>query len=176
MVDEAISIDGRLSEGDVRRLARLTRGSTVGPTATYYAGVTAPVISAAMAIFSKQAFQALELPSWWVFFLSACLAALAGIAWYLIFMRWSYRHSYGRGSELTDPTGLTIDADAITLRRGHIETRIGWPAVSAIHDRRGYIAIVADGADAIVIPDRWFAGDRQARSELLARLFARGSA
>lgn len=174
--DTKIRLSGTLAEKDVKRLVRLTRGSNIGPTATYYAGVTAPVISAAMAIFSKSAFQSINLGAWWTFFLSAILAALAGIVWYLIFMRWSYRHTYGRGIELTAPTDITVDRDALSVARGPISTRIEWPAVRAVHDRRGYIAVIVDGADALIVPNRWFKGDKSARKAFLSRLTARGEA
>ena len=169
-----MNLSGTLSEKDVKRLVRLTRGSTIGPTATYYAGVTAPVISAAMAIFSKSAFQGVGFSAWWTFFLSAILAALAGLVWYLIFMRWSYRHTYGRGMELNSPTDITLDRDAVTVTRGAISTRIDWSAIEDIPDRRGYIAVIAHGADAIIVPNRWFDGDKAARKAFLARLAARG--
>ena len=171
-----VTISGDLSPVDLKRLTRLARRSTVGPTATYYAGVTAPVISAAVAIFGKTAFQALAMPAYWVFMFSAIMAAAAGIVWYLIFMRWSYRHSVGRGAELTEPTEISAGPDYISVRRGPIETRIGWEAVRAVHVRRGYIAVMADGADALVIPNRWYGRDRLARKTFHERLSARGAA
>ncbi|MEO0464897.1 MAG: YcxB family protein [Pseudomonadota bacterium] len=168
------SISGKLSEKDIKRLTSLTRGSVVGPTATYYAGVTAPIISAAVAIFSKTAFVAAGLPNWWVFFLSTSMAALSGIAWYLIFMRWSYRHTFGRGSELTDPTTFAAGPEGVSVTRGPIETRIGWDAVDEVHVRNSYVAVVSTGADAMVIPNRWFGKDKAARQAFLDVLSARG--
>ncbi|MEM6665484.1 MAG: YcxB family protein [Pseudomonadota bacterium] len=152
----------------------LTRGSVVGPTATYYAGVTAPIISAAVAIFSKSAFQSAGLSDWWVFFLSALMAAIAGIAWYLIFMRWSYRHTYGRGSELTDPTRLDVGPSGLAVARGPIETKIGWDAVEEVYVRSDYVAVIATGADALVIPNRWFGKDAATQKAFLDVLMARG--
>ncbi|MCI4644449.1 MAG: hypothetical protein MRY64_06675, partial [Hyphomonadaceae bacterium] len=109
-----LCVSGDLAPGDLKRLTRLARRSTIGPTATYYAGVTAPIISAAVAIFGKTAFQAIDLPAYWVFMFSAMMAALAGIAWYLIFMRWSYRHTVGRGGELTERTDILACADCLS--------------------------------------------------------------
>ncbi|MEL6662639.1 MAG: YcxB family protein [Pseudomonadota bacterium] len=172
----ALSISGALAPKDIKRLTSLTRSSVVGPTATYYAGVTAPIISAAMAMFSKTAFQAINFTPYWVFMLSAMLAAIAGIVWYLIFMRWSYRHTVGRGRELSEPTHVSVDEDVLSVQRGPIETRIAWEAVTDVHVKRGYIAVLADGADALVIPDRWFGKDTAARKAFLARLSARGEA
>ncbi|NBC21360.1 MAG: hypothetical protein GVY06_10035 [Alphaproteobacteria bacterium] len=167
---DRLEIAGRLSQKDVKRLARLTRASTVGPTATYYAGVTAPVITAGVAIMSKSAFQSAGVPAYWVYMLSALLAAMTGVVWYLIFMRWSYRHTYGRGVELTDETAIALEDQGLSISRGHVETRIGWPAVRKVLQRRGYTAILAEGADAIVIPDRWFGKDRQLRARFRAGL------
>ena len=160
---DRLEIAGHLSHNDVKRLAKLTRASTVGPTATYYAGVTAPVIAAGVAIISKSAFQAAGVPSYWVLMFAALLAAMTGIVWYLIFMRWSYRHTYGRGAELTDETSIALEDRGLTIRRGEIETRIGWPAVTRVLQRRGYTAIIAEGTDAIIVPDRWFAKDKGRR-------------
>ncbi len=156
-------IAGKLSQKDVKRLVRLTRASTVGPTATYYAGVTAPVISAGVAIMARSAFSAAGLSTYWTLMLSALLAAMTGIVWYIIFMRWSYRHTYGRGAELTDETRIVAEDGALRVARGQIDLRIGWPAVVDVMQRRGYIAILAQGADAIIVPDRWFGKDKGAR-------------
>ncbi|MEM1105226.1 MAG: YcxB family protein [Pseudomonadota bacterium] len=170
-----LTVSGILGEKDIKRLTALTRTSTVGPTATYYAGVTAPIISAAMAIFSKTAFQGAGVSAYWTFMLSAMLAAVAGIVWYLIFMRWSYRHSAGRGLELTAPTQVSAGREALAVRRGPVETRIDWEAVTAVHVKPGYVAVLANGADALVIPDRWFGKDAGARKAFLACLSARGA-
>lgn len=174
-MNDTVSIRGSLSAADIKRLTKLTRATTVGPTATYYAGVTAPVISAAMAIFSKTALQSAGLSDYLVFFVSTMLAAMSGIVWYLIFMRWSYRHTFGRGSELSEPTELNADASGLTVARGPITTHIAWSAVDGIHVKRGYTAVLATGTDALVIPDRWFASaaDRQRFIEVLS---ARGDA
>ena len=171
-----LTVSGALAPKDIKRLTSLTRASVVGPTATYYAGVTAPVISAAMAIFSKSALQGAGFSDYWTFMLSALLAAVAGIVWYLIFMRWSYRHTVGRGRELSEPTHISAGPKALSVRRGPIETRIGWEAVTSVHVKRGYIAVLAEGADALVIPDRWFGEDGDARNAFVERLSARGDA
>ncbi|MEM9739804.1 MAG: YcxB family protein [Pseudomonadota bacterium] len=170
-----LTVSGALAPKDIKRLMSLTRSSVVGPTATYYAGVTAPIISAAMAIFSKTAFQNVGMSAYWIFMLSALLAAVSGIVWYLIFMRWSYRHSLGRGRELTEPTHVSAGPEVLSVRRGPIETRIRWDAVSAVHVKRGYIAVLAEGADALIIPDRWFGKDGESRKAFLERLSARGT-
>ncbi|MEM1149678.1 MAG: YcxB family protein [Pseudomonadota bacterium] len=170
-----LTVSGALAQKDIKRLMGLTRSSVVGPTATYYAGVTAPIISAAMAIFSKTAFQSVGLSAYWTFMLSALLAAVAGIVWYLIFMRWSYRHTVGRGRELSEQTLVSAGPDVLSVQRGPIETRIQWDAVTDVHVKRGYVAVLAEGADALIIPDRWFGKDKNARKAFLERLSARGA-
>ncbi len=174
-MSNASEIAGQLSEKDVKRLASLTRASMVGPTATYYAGVTAPVISAGVAIFSRTAFLSVGLSDYWALLLSALLAAFAGIAWYLIFMRWSYRSTFGRGAELTETTQIEVLTDGLVVTRGDIRTQIAWNAVENVQRRRGYTAILVRGADAIVLPDRWFKGGKADRDAFLARLEAGGT-
>ena len=46
-------VSGQLRDKDTRRLVSETRSSSIGPTALYYAGVTAPVISAGMALVAR---------------------------------------------------------------------------------------------------------------------------
>ena len=169
---EKFLISGLLTERDVKRLARLTRGGVVGPTAVYYAGLSAPVITASMALMSRQTLKMIGLTDYWQVLLSTLLAAFAGIAWYLIFIRWSYRHKFGRGTEVSIPTKVEASADGLTVIRGDIETRIGWGAVKRVVDLRKFIVVTIVGADALIIPNRWFAKDAAARSVFLAAIRA----
>ncbi len=162
-MSEHVTASGLLTEKDVKRLTRLTRGGTVGPTAVYYAGVTAPVISAGMGLLTRTAFEHIGMSEYWQWLLSALIAAFAGITWYLIFIRWSYRHRYGRGTEMTIETNIKAGAEGITVRRGDISTNIGWSAVESIEITRGHMALTIDGADALIIPDKWFGQDKTAR-------------
>ena len=68
----------------------------------------------------------------WVVITSSLVAAMAGITWYLIFMRWSYRHSYGRSSELRKTTHIEADELGVYLTRGTIRTRISWDGIDSI--------------------------------------------
>mgnify|MGYP003632524087 CR=1 FL=1 len=131
-MSQTLSISGLLREKDVKRLTRLTRGGSVGPTAVYYAGVTAPIISASMAVMVREAVRLVGLSPYWQWFISALVAAFAGIAWYLIFIRWSYRHKHGRGTEMTLSTDITLADDQVIVRRGGIETRIDWSCISSV--------------------------------------------
>lgn len=172
---EPIRVSGNLTPADIKRLVKLTRASNVGPTTTYYAGVTAPVISAGMAVFAKDALGSTGLSLTLVLMAAALLAAIAGIVWYLIFMRWSYRHGLGRGIELSEETEVCADEDGVVVRRGPVETRIAWRAVRKVKAARGALAIEFDGADALIIPDRWFGGDAAARQALRRRIERKGA-
>ncbi len=169
MSDSAV-ISGHLAEKDLKRLARVTRGGTIGPTAVYYAGVTAPVISASMSVMVRNAAEMAGLSDYWQWFLSALVAALAGITWYLIFIRWSYRHSYGRSGETTHETEISILDDVLRVRRGNIETRIGWESVSDVRQHRGHTTVLVRGGDALIIPAGWFGKDRPARRAFTEQL------
>tara|TARA_R110002072_G_scaffold224091_1_gene381184 strand:+ start:23 stop:550 length:528 start_codon:yes stop_codon:yes gene_type:complete len=169
-MSDPLRISGLLREKDVKRLTRLTRGGSVGPTAVYYAGVTAPIISASMAVMVREAMRLIGLSDYWQWFISAMVAAFAGIAWYLIFIRWSYRHKFGRGTEMTLSTDITLDDDQLIVRRGGIETRIDWSAVASVKTGRSHAAVLVNGADALIIPDTWFGKDKSARIAFVSRL------
>lgn len=153
---KTFSASGLLTECDIKRLARMTRAGTVGPTAVYYAGVTAPLISTGTGLLTHQVFATTAMSAYWQMLLSALIAALAGIGWYFIFMRWSYRHRYGRGNETRHETSVVAAPDGLTITRGVIRTHIGWSAVKRVSMRAGNTAIIFDGADALIIPDGWF--------------------
>ncbi|MEO0982220.1 MAG: YcxB family protein [Pseudomonadota bacterium] len=172
---DAVTVSGALTRGDVKKLTRLTRSGTVGPTAVYYAGVTAPIIAAGMGLVSDRAFHVIGFGDYWSVLFSAMIAALTGIAWYLIFMRWSYRHEAGRAGETSLETSVSATEAGLIVRRGEIETRIGWPAVRDVRNGRGFTAILPDGAEALVVPDRWF-GDAAAREAFQSRVADRAGA
>lgn len=153
---KTFSASGLLTECDIKRLAGMTRAGTVGPTAVYYAGVTAPLISTGTGLLTHQVLATTAMSLYWQTLLSALIAALAGIGWYFIFMRWSYRHSYGRGTETRTETRVIAGPDGLTISRGVIRTHIGWAAVKRVTMGAGDTAIIFDGADALIIPDQWF--------------------
>ena len=170
MSGQSFSVEGQLLEKDLKKLARASRTSVVGPTALYYAGVTAPIISAGMALVVKNALGMLGTTPYWQLLLSAIIAAFAGIVWYLIFMRWSYRHKVGRGNELTEVSSVRLDEDALILARGPIETRISSQGIREIVEKRGFTIIRFEGVDPLIIPDRWFDKDKAARKAFQAQL------
>lgn len=161
---ESLSISGQLKGRDLKRLVRLSRTGTVGPTTLYYAGLTAPIISASVALLAKDAALAHGWSEYWQWLFSALLAALAGITWYVIFMRWSYRHKQGRGTERSQQTEITAAPDGLLVRRGAVETRIGWQGVRRIVAARGHLAVFVEGADTLIIPDDWFGRDAARRA------------
>ncbi len=154
-----LSISGRLNESDIKRLTREMRGGTVGPTALYYAGVTAPIISAGIALVTKTSLGLVGFNSYWQIMLSAMIAAMAGIVWYLIFMRWSYRHRHGRSEETENDTHIALKDNHLAIRRGLVETRIRYEAIKSIFELRKALMIKFEGADALMIPHRWFTED-----------------
>lgn len=169
MTTEALKISGLLNEKDVRRLTRITRGGAVGPTAVYYAGVTAPIISASMSMMVREAMKNAGLPSFWQWFMASLVAAFAGIVWYLVFIRWSYRHKLGRGTETTLETEISLNEDGIIVSRGPIETCIKWEAVREVKVSRGHTSVDIRGADALIVPNAWFE-KKAARKAFQSRL------
>ncbi len=158
-MSEFLSVSGRLKSRDLKRLVRMSRSGTVGPTTLYYAGLTAPIISASVALLARQGAHALGWDDYTQLMTSALLAAFAGITWYAIFMRWSYRHRPGRGTESSHETGIQASPDGLIIRRGAVETRIGWDGVQKVSSNKGHLAVFVEGADMLIIPDDWFGRD-----------------
>ena len=163
-------ISGLLGEKDQKRLIRLSRRGAVGPTAIYYAGVTAPIISASMSVMMRNATEMAGLSPYWQWFLSALVAAFAGISWYLIFSRWSYRSPVDVFGASPLETEISVMDEYLKVRRGGIETRIDWASVAAVKSSRGFTSVQIQGADALIIPDEWFNKDKQARRNFVERL------
>lgn len=168
--DISQSVSGTLKNKDLKKLTRKARSGGVGPTVIYYAGVTAPIISAAVAMMVTNAAIMAGLSEYWQWFSSAMVAAFAGISWYLIFIRWSYRHTHGRGNELDLETGIALDADGVSIKRGVISTHVGWAALADVNVSRGDITIYFDGADPLIIPKKWFGGDKDRRMRFIDAL------
>ena len=166
----SLKVSGTLREKDVKRLVSKSRSSNIGPTALYYAGVTAPVISSGVALAVRQMIIGSGMSTYWIWLISSIIAAMAGICWYLIFVRWSYRHQNGRSSELDAETAIDLVPTGVHIRRGDVETRIGWGAVEAVHQTRRDTLITFRGAGPLLIPDRWFGKDKAAAKAFKARL------
>lgn len=163
-------ISGFLDEKDQKRLIQLSRRGAVGPTAIYYAGVTAPIISASMSVMMRNATEMAGFSPYWQWFLSALVAALAGISWYLIFIRWSYRSPDDVFGENQFETEIRILDDYLQVRRGGIETRMDWDSIVAVKSGRKFTSVTVLGADPLVIPDAWFNKDKQARRDFVEHL------
>ncbi|MAH91542.1 MAG: hypothetical protein CME99_00010 [Hyphomonas sp.] len=163
-------ISGFLDEKDQKRLIRLSRRGTVGPTAIYYAGVTAPIISASMSLMVRNAIEMVGLSAYWQWFLSALVAALAGISWYLIFIRWSYRSPRDVVGDGRAEMDVQLLEERMQVRRGGVEIRIDWANVVSVKTRRGYTTVEVQGAEPLLIPDAWFDKDRVARKQFVERL------
>lgn len=161
---EIASVSGQLTKKDLKRLTGITRTGGVGPTTVYYAGVTAPIISAGVSVFVSNQLGGADLFSdYWVTFLSSLLAAFAGISWYFIFMRWSYRHQLGRGAEAVSVTEVRVADDGLHVERKNVTTSIKWQAVEEVRLQKKSIVIIIDGADTVLIPNHWFGKDNERR-------------
>jgi len=108
--------------------------------------------------------------AYWVWFISAFIAATAGIAWYLIFMRWSYRNTHGRGDEVSALTEIDITEAGLIVRRGHIKTVIAWQGIDKLSTNSQHIALDIDNSDSLIIPHHWFGKNKAARQAFLEAL------
>lgn len=168
------SISGKLTKKDLKNLTGVTRTGAVGPTTVYYAGVTAPIISAGVSAFVyDQLQQAQGISDYWLALISSLIAAFAGITWYFIFMRWSYRQQLGRGDEAVSMTEINLTDEALHVRRNHVETRIAWAAVQEVRPRRSFLALIIEGSDTVLIPNHWFGKDKETRASFHEAINAR---
>ena len=170
MMSAALSVSGQLSKADVKRATRASRDATLGPTAVYYAGVTAPVISASVSVLVRDTAENAGFTPYWQWLSAALIAALAGISWYLIFMRLSSRRSPGRDGELSHETIIDLGENGLSVRRGGITTQIAWTSVVALERLRNVTVVRVAGADAVIVPEAWFAGDDAARQAFLGAI------
>ncbi|MEM7660739.1 MAG: YcxB family protein [Pseudomonadota bacterium] len=171
--DGRLAISGKLSRNDLRRLTNITRSGTVGPTTVYYAGVTAPIISAGVSFTTRTALVESGYSGYWAFLLSTIIAAFSGISWYLIFMRWAYRQTHGRGGECDEISQTSIADKALIIERGPIRTEIKWSAIRSVRSGRGFMALLVDGSDTVLIPDHWFGKDNAKRAAFHEAIRAR---
>jgi len=147
---------GQLREKDIKRATKHLRRSEIGLTTFYYAGATAPIISSAMGFLARTTFTNANFTPYWTQLLGAIIAAMAGITWFLIFLRWTYSPGQGRGTELRDQSVVELTDENIVLKRGHVTTLIDWAAVVSVKSGKGFTTIEIDGADAIIVPSKWF--------------------
>lgn len=170
---QEVTVEGTLDDTDLKQLSRLARASYVGPVTTYYAGVTAPIVSAGVAVMTRAVLLSASVPAVWALLAAALLAATAGIVWFLIFMRWSYRQHFAADTRLDPRLEIALDSGGIRMCRGPVTLYVGWPAVRRIRRTRRHTAIVFDGADPVIVPHHWFV-DRAARNAFFKRLERRG--
>lgn len=151
-----VMVQGVLYQKELRQITRKVRSSILGPTSVYYAGVTAPAIAAGMANVAASALGKLDWTPYWVFLMSAIIASMAGISWYLIFMRLSYRHATGRSSEVVAEMHIEVDPLGIFWQRGYARGRIDWHGIEYIRVFKKFIHIRAyDTADTFILLS-WF--------------------
>lgn len=152
----AIELVGKLKRKQLRSLAKKVRTGLVGPTSVYYAGVTAPAIAAGMATVVSAALTRAHWHEMAVLQASSIVAAMAGISWYLIFMRWSYRHSYGRGTELESDTHVRLDESGVHWARGAMNVSISWDGISDVKNEAKYLRLCVTDGDDVILPNSWF--------------------
>ena len=154
--NDMVDVSGQLSQKQLKAFAKARRNSSMGPTTIFYAGVTAPAVSAGVGSLTLVTLAQTGWGDQSAMLASSILAAMAGISWYLIFMRWGTRGGMGRDDELMDETRVIVDGCGVELIRGEVRTLIGWKAVEDITISTNYIALIIDGANDILLPMEWF--------------------
>lgn len=155
---ESLDVSGQLTSKHLKKFANARRTLSMGPTAIYYSGVTAPAVSAGMGAIVHMTLSDFGWPANWTHIATLLLSAMAGISWYIVFMRLSARDGYGRDGETRELTHISIAEDGIHLSRGHVATHIGWDAVRDVKTSSAYIALIVDGANDVLMPKEWFDG------------------
>ena len=154
--NDGVTVQGQLEKRELARFSNRRRTQQMGPMVIYYAGVVGPIVAASMSMVSYTSFRSINWPVEWASIASLCLAALAGICWFMIFMRWGSRKKAGRHGELELPTQVSIDRNGVKIERGGICTIIDWSAVIDVTHTRDYIALIVEGANDILLPKSWF--------------------
>ena len=152
----SVDVSGRLTPKQIKAFTRARRSEAMGPTAIYYAGLTAPGVSAGMASITYWSLASIDWPQQWAVLASTVLAAMAGISWYLVFMRLGGRTGFGRHGELHSDTRVIIGDAGVDVLRGEVRTLVGWKAVRDITISKRYIALILDGANDVLLPLEWF--------------------
>ena len=132
------------------------RRSFVGPTSVYYAGVTAPVISGGMATLVLAGLGQTSLGPMWSLLIAVNLACLAGVCWYLIFMRWSYRRGVSRDAETGEEVSVVLGDDTLVIERAGVRVSAHWSSISEVCVGKDYLAIRLPGTNDVVLPSDWF--------------------
>jgi hypothetical protein len=168
-----VEVSGRLSAPDLKRLSQLERSGSIGPTTVYYAGLTAPVIVSSIALVTAASLRNAGMGGLGQHILAGFIAALAGICWYLIFIRWSDSRRFSRAIEEQGEVSLRASHEGLELRRGHTLVHIAWAGVREIRETRRYILLLADGAGDVLVPGKWFGTDTGARQAFTDYIRAR---
>lgn len=163
MIDDApLTVSGTLTPKEIQKTLARRRSDTIGPTTVYYAGATAPIISAGMALVSHRAFDLAGLAEPWAQLVASIVAAMAGITWYLIFMRWSWKRRYGRAGEVETELSITLDGGGLSIARPGVATQIDHAAILGAKREGDYLVIEIDRFDTIVVPVSWFPNEAAA--------------
>ncbi|MEL6258225.1 MAG: YcxB family protein, partial [Pseudomonadota bacterium] len=106
--------------------------------------------------------------------LSTLMSALAGVSWYLIFMRWSKRETGGRAGENQLETQIASSNEGLIVRRGAVETSAPWSEVKLKRENRDALILSIAGAGTVLVPRRWAEAGRDFDT-LVDRLKSQGA-
>ncbi|MFC7292293.1 YcxB family protein [Hirschia litorea] len=158
---DSVTKAGHITPRQLKRFIKARRNGGFGPTTLYYAGVVAPVISAATLQLFETFFSEYNISPLWADLLSMIFAASAGLSWFLIFTRLAERQKDGRDDETTQSFDFNIDRKRILIKRKHITTQLDWAAIVDIRTTKHYIAFIVEGANDFFIPVDWFDNQKQ---------------
>lgn len=154
---DSVDVAGELSAKHIQRFAKARRKSSFGPTTVYYAGLSAPAITAGVAALASFFTQDYQIAGHWRTLIITLFAAVAGLTWYILFMRLAQRNKFGRNDETVSRSRVVISETGVEVSRGDVLTTIKWPAVVDVKTTRHYIALIVENANDILLPVDWFA-------------------
>ena len=152
----------------------LSKGGAIGTTALYYAGVTAPIIGAGMATFMRSFLVNIGMiSSYYLTLIASIFAAMTGIAWYLIFVRWSKRGLERIIEDEDYDKTIIVDQTHLTFIRRTVETRISLTDLKCVTEKDYGVVIQFMSASPVLIPKNWFSNDQSLYQDFMRHLNAR---
>ncbi len=162
--DTPLKVSGNILEGDTKYLRKIRPKGTIGPITLYYAGALVSIISISMSNFIEYVFAWIGLgPNEHVTLFASIMAVMAGISWFLIFIRWSYGDWHKGVFHHPAIQSIDITACRINVAFENVCTHIQWSALQEIRAYKDGNALIIKGAQTILIPDRWFSNEDEKR-------------
>ncbi len=162
----SVAVSGTITPKHVKEFVKARRKGVFSSMTVYYAGVTAPAISAGAYALAQYALMQIQMTPQYVMLGATLMAAASGISWYLIFQRLTARGKSTRDTESTHQQRVTINARGVEVSNGGVTTYIKWSAVTDICCTSKYLVIVADGAQDVFMPLDWFDGREHMEASL----------